>query len=47
MRYGWTAVLVVVLFACGCSAVNSKPPIRLELPTMQRHFIVMAGSVLV
>ncbi len=46
MLSAWAAVLGVALFVCGCSSVTTKPPIMLELPSMDRHFIVMGGPVL-
>jgi hypothetical protein len=41
----WAAALVAVLFISGCSAVNTKP-IRMEMPSAKRHFIVMGAPTL-
>jgi hypothetical protein len=34
------------MWTMSVGAVNTKPPIRLELPTIERHFIVMGGPTL-
>jgi hypothetical protein len=41
MLPGWAVALVAVVFLVGCSAVETKP-IRLDMPSSKRHFIVMA-----
>lgn len=45
MLPGWAVGLLAVLFLVGCSAVDTKP-IRLDMPSGKRHFIVMAASPL-
>jgi hypothetical protein len=41
----WAAALAAVLFLSGCSVVNDKP-IRMEMPSAKRHFIVMGSPAL-
>ena len=45
MLHVWAAALVAVLFLSGCSAVDTKP-IRMEMPSGKRHFIVMGSPTL-
>ena len=37
--------VAAVLFLSGCSVVNNKP-IRMEMPSAKRHFIVMGTGTL-
>ena len=40
----WAAALAAVLFLSGCSSVVK--PIRMEMPSGKRHFIVMGTATL-
>jgi hypothetical protein len=40
MLHVWVTALVAAMLLSGCSAV-SKKPIRMEMPTAKRHFIVL------
>ena len=44
MLHVWAAALAAVLFLSGCSVVNK--PIRMDMPSAKRHFIVMGPATL-
>jgi len=41
----WAAALAAVLLLSGCSVISEKP-IRMEMPSGKRHFIVMGPATL-
>jgi hypothetical protein len=41
----WATALAAVLFLSGCSVVKNEP-IRMEMPSAKRHFIVMGPATL-
>jgi hypothetical protein len=38
----WAGGLAAVLFISGCSTAKTEP-VKLEMPTTKRHFIVLVG----